>query len=84
MGSDSDLPTMQGAIVVCEEFGVKSKLRLSLPTAPRADGGICSPTSAASGDYAGAGGAAHLPGMVASLTHFPLLASQYPVVTYKG
>lgn len=76
MGSDSDLPTMQDAIAVCADFNIKCEV--AIVSAHR--------TPARMFDYAqsahqrgikviiaGAGGAAHLPGMVASLTPLPVI-----------
>ena len=76
MGSDSDLPTMAPAVEVLERFGVSCEVRvLSAHRTPlemvsfaqgAADRGL-------KVVIAGAGGAAHLPGMVASLTTLPVI-----------
>lgn len=76
MGSDSDLPVMQGAIDVLAEFGVDHEARIiSAHRTPEemleyargaADRGL-------EVIIAGAGGAAHLPGMTASLTPLPVI-----------
>jgi 5-(carboxyamino)imidazole ribonucleotide mutase len=76
MGSDSDLPTMQAAIDTLAEFGVGTEVRiLSAHRTPgemfawarnAADRGV-------SVIIAGAGGAAHLPGMIASATPLPVI-----------
>ncbi len=81
MGSDSDLPTMQAAIDTLREFGVAFEARiLSAHRTPdemfayargAADRGV-------QVIIAGAGGAAHLPGMVASATPLPVIG--VPVV----
>lgn len=76
MGSDSDLPTMQGAIAICEEFGVNCEV--AIVSAHRTPERMVSyaQTAAQRGlkvIIAGAGGAAHLPGMVASLTPLPVI-----------
>jgi len=81
MGSDSDLPTMQAAIDVVGEFGIPVEVRvLSAHRTPdemfawaraAADRGIAVVV-------AGAGGAAHLPGMIASATPLPVIG--VPVV----
>ena len=76
MGSDSDLPAMQGAIDVLEQFGVPHLVRCV--SAHRDPHGMLAFASAAAGDgieviIAGAGGAAHLPGMVASATELPVI-----------
>lgn len=81
MGSDSDLPTMQAAIDVLDEFGVPAEVRiLSAHRTP--DEMFSYARSAAERGIrviiAGAGGAAHLPGMVASATPLPVIG--VPVV----
>ena len=76
MGSDSDLPCMQGAVEVLEEFGIGHEVRvLSAHRTPKT---MVSYAETAKGRglqvlIAGAGGAAHLPGMVASLTTLPVI-----------
>lgn len=76
MGSDSDLPTMQGAIAVCEEFGVPCEV--AIVSAHRTPERMVKYAQEAHQRglkviIAGAGGAAHLPGMVASLTALPVI-----------
>jgi 5-(carboxyamino)imidazole ribonucleotide mutase len=76
MGSDSDLPTMQGAIAVCEEFGVNCEV--AIVSAHRTPERMVEYAQQAHQRgikviIAGAGGAAHLPGMVASLTPLPVI-----------
>ena len=76
MGSDSDLETMQGAIDVLAEFGVPSEVRIvSAHRTP--DVMVEYARSAATRGLkviiAGAGGAAHLPGMTASMTPLPVI-----------
>ncbi|PZV10448.1 MAG: 5-(carboxyamino)imidazole ribonucleotide mutase [Leptolyngbya sp.] len=76
MGSDSDLPTMQAAIAVCEEFGVFYEV--SIVSAHRTPERMVSYAQTAHQRglkviIAGAGGAAHLPGMVAALTPLPVI-----------
>src|SRR5437660_11538302 len=76
MGSDSDLPVMQGAIDVLVDFGVPHEVRIiSAHRTPdemfgyaraAAERGLCV-------IIAGAGGAAHLPGMTASMTTLPVI-----------
>ncbi len=76
MGSDSDLPTMRAAIEILDEFGIGTEVRiLSAYRTPdemfawaraAADRGILVV-------IAGAGGAAHLPGMIASATPLPVI-----------
>ncbi|MGB5962835.1 MAG: 5-(carboxyamino)imidazole ribonucleotide mutase [Coleofasciculaceae cyanobacterium] len=76
MGSDSDLPTMQDAIAICEEFGVKSEV--AIISAHRTPERMVKYAQEAhlrglKVIIAGAGGAAHLPGMVAALTPLPVI-----------
>jgi 5-(carboxyamino)imidazole ribonucleotide mutase len=76
MGSDSDLPTMQDAATVCEEFGIAYELKIvSAHRTPRHMATYAS-TAQRRGIkviIAGAGGAAHLPGMTASHTPLPVI-----------
>ena len=76
MRSDSDLPTMQGAIAVCEEFSVSCEV--AIVSAHRTPERMVKYAQDAHQRglkviIAGAGGAAHLPGMVASLTPLPVI-----------
>jgi 5-(carboxyamino)imidazole ribonucleotide mutase len=76
MGSDSDLPTMQPAVALLERFGVTAEVRVL--SAHRTPLEMVDFARAAAGRglrviIAGAGGAAHLPGMVASLTTLPVI-----------
>ncbi len=82
MGSDSDLPTMKDAIAICEEFGVKNEV--AIVSAHRTPERMVQYAQQAHQRgikviIAGAGGAAHLPGMVASLTPLPVIG--VPVAT---
>jgi 5-(carboxyamino)imidazole ribonucleotide mutase len=76
MGSDSDLPTMKDAIAVCEEFNVPCEV--AIVSAHRTPQRMVEYAQTAHQRglkviIAGAGGAAHLPGMVASLTPLPVI-----------
>ena len=76
MGSQSDLPVMQDAIDVLKLLGVA--FEVSIVSAHRTPQRMFdyAETAAARGIktiIAGAGGAAHLPGMVASITHLPVI-----------
>ncbi len=82
MGSDSDLPTMQNAIAICEQFDVEAEV--AIVSAHRTPERMVEYAKNAHQRgikviIAGAGGAAHLPGMVASLTHLPVIG--VPVAT---
>ena len=76
MGSSSDLPVMQGAVDVLDEFGVGREVRVvSAHRTPR-DMLAFGQDAAGRGLkvlIAGAGGAAHLPGMLASVTTLPVI-----------
>ncbi|KAF3887394.1 MULTISPECIES: 5-(carboxyamino)imidazole ribonucleotide mutase [Nostocales] len=87
MGSDSDLPTMQGAIAICEEFGVVCEV--AIVSAHRTPERMVEYAKSAHQRglkviIAGAGGAAHLPGMVASLTPLPVIGVPVPSRHLQG
>lgn len=76
MGSDSDLPTMQDAIAICREFNIECEV--AIVSAHRTPERMFEYAQSAHERgikviIAGAGGAAHLPGMVASLTPLPVI-----------
>jgi len=76
MGSQSDWPTMQRAADMLDKLGVAYEARIV--SAHRTPDRLVSFAKGAAGEgfkviVAGAGGAAHLPGMVASMTHLPVL-----------
>jgi 5-(carboxyamino)imidazole ribonucleotide mutase len=76
MGSKSDLPVMQDAADVLKELGVEYEI--TVVSAHRTPERMFSYAKSAADRglkviIAGAGGAAHLPGMVASLTHLPVI-----------
>ena len=76
MGSDSDLPTMQPAVQVLEQFGVAVEVRvLSAHRTPleMVEFAQMARERGFKVIIAGAGGAAHLPGMLASLTTLPVI-----------
>jgi len=76
MGSASDLPVMQEAIDVLKEFGVETEVDIvSAHRTPEKmmDYGQKAHQRGLKVIIAGAGGAAHLPGMVASLTPLPVI-----------
>ncbi|MCG6136003.1 MAG: 5-(carboxyamino)imidazole ribonucleotide mutase [Nostoc sp. LLA-1] len=82
MGSDSDLPTMKDAIAVCEEFSIEHEV--AIVSAHRTPERMVEYAQQAHQRgikviIAGAGGAAHLPGMVASLTPLPVIG--VPIAT---
>ncbi len=76
MGSDSDLPIMESAIALCEDFSVPYEV--AIVSAHRTPQRMVKYAQTArerglKAIIAGAGGAAHLPGMVASLTTLPVI-----------
>jgi len=76
MGSDSDLPTMQGAVDICREFNVAYELRVVSAHRTPTDMAEYATTAHQRGlkvIIAGAGGAAHLPGMIAAHTPLPVI-----------
>ncbi len=87
MGSDSDLPTMQGAIDTLKDFGVKFEVQIV--SAHRTPEYMNKYAKAAHKRglkviIAGAGGAAHLPGMVAASTILPVIGVPIQVGKLKG
>ena len=76
MGSKSDLPVMQDAIEILKEFGIESEV--NIVSAHRTPDKMFKYASSAKNSgikviIAGAGGAAHLLGMVASITTLPVI-----------
>ena len=76
MGSQSDWPTMKAAAEVLDELEVSYEARIV--SAHRTPDRMVAFAKGAEGEgisviIAGAGGAAHLPGMIASMTHLPVL-----------
>src|SRR5689334_20729120 len=76
MGSDSDWPVMEGAAQALEEFGVPYEA--DVVSAHRMPAEMLAYGQAAHGRglrviVAGAGGAAHLPGMLAAVTPLPVI-----------
>src|SRR5919205_4331757 len=85
MGSDSDLPTMEEAAEVCRRFGVPHEIRVvSAHRTPleMAEYGRSARARGLRVLVAGAGGAAHLPGMLAAHTPLPVIG--VPVATQSG
>lgn len=87
MGSDSDWPVMQAAAEVLDEFGVPSEA--DVVSAHRMPADMLSYGQAAAGRglkviIAGAGGAAHLPGMLASVTTLPVIGVPVPLKHLDG
>jgi 5-(carboxyamino)imidazole ribonucleotide mutase len=87
MGSDSDLPVMQGAIDVLAEFGVACEVHVvSAHRTPQEmiDYGADAAGRGLKVIVAGAGGAAALPGMTASVTSLPVIGVPVPLAHLDG
>lgn len=87
MGSDSDWPTMKPAAEALDEFGISYEVRVV--SAHRTPHFMLEYAGSASGRglkviIAGAGGAAHLPGMVASVTALPVIGVPVPLKYLDG
>jgi 5-(carboxyamino)imidazole ribonucleotide mutase len=87
MGSDSDWPTMQAAAEALREFDVPYEVRVL--SAHRTPQTMLDYAGSAAGRglrviIAGAGGAAHLPGMVASATALPVIGVPVPLKYLDG
>lgn len=87
MGSDSDLPTMQAAAQILDEFRVPYELTIiSAHRTPKRmfDYAKKAHLREIQVIIAGAGGAAHLPGMVAALTPLPVIGVPIKTSTLSG
>jgi 5-(carboxyamino)imidazole ribonucleotide mutase len=87
MGSDSDLPTMKAAIEICEQFEIAHEV--AIISAHRTPERMVEYAQTAHQRglkviIAGAGGAAHLPGMVAALTPLPVIGVPIQTKTLNG
>ncbi|HQT27051.1 MAG TPA: 5-(carboxyamino)imidazole ribonucleotide mutase [Burkholderiales bacterium] len=87
MGSDSDWPVMQAAASILEEFGISHEARVV--SAHRTPDLLFEYAASArerglKAIIAGAGGAAHLPGMLASKTTIPILGVPIPSRHLQG
>ena len=87
MGSDSDLKTLKPAIAILNEFGIETEVRIL--SAHRTPMEMMDYAKKAESEkikviIAGAGGAAHLPGMIASLTCIPVIGVPVESKTLKG
>lgn len=87
MGSQSDWPTMQRAAEVLDELEVEYEARIV--SAHRTPDRMSAFAKGAEGEgfdviIAGAGGAAHLPGMIAAMTHLPVLGVPVQSKALKG
>lgn len=87
MGSDSDFSVMSDAVQVLREFGITHEVEIV--SAHRTPDKMVSYARAAAerglkAIIAGAGGAAHLPGMVASMTTLPVIGVPVPLAKLDG
>ena len=87
MGSDSDWPVMKAAAEACEEFGVP--FEADVVSAHRMPDEMLAWGREAAGRgvqviIAGAGGAAHLPGMLAAVTPLPVIGVPVPLKYLDG
>jgi 5-(carboxyamino)imidazole ribonucleotide mutase len=87
MGSDSDLPVMRAAAEALDEFGVPREVRVV--SAHRTPAAMLDYARTAAGRglrvvIAGAGGAAHLPGMIAAATPLPVIGVPVPLANLSG
>jgi 5-(carboxyamino)imidazole ribonucleotide mutase len=87
MGSDSDWPVMEAAVTVLDEFGVSWEADVvsahRMPADMIAYGSGAAPRGLRV-IIAGAGGAAHLPGMLASVTPLPVIGVPVPLAHLDG
>ncbi len=87
MGSDSDLPVMQAASDTLKEFGIPHEIRIiSAHRTPveMIEYGQTAVNRGLRVIIAGAGGAAHLPGMVASVTPLPVIGVPVGITKLDG
>lgn len=87
MGSDSDLDTLAPAVAVLDRFGIGREVRvLSAHRRPHdmLDYGARAASRGIEVIIAGAGGAAHLPGMLASATRLPVIGVPVPLRRLDG
>jgi 5-(carboxyamino)imidazole ribonucleotide mutase len=87
MGSDSDWPTMRGAVDVLSDFGVATQVRVvSAHRTPHdmLEFGASAVERGLRVIIAGAGGAAHLPGMLAAATPVPVIGVPVPLAHLDG
>jgi 5-(carboxyamino)imidazole ribonucleotide mutase len=87
MGSDSDWSVMSDAVAVLKDFGIEAEVEVL--SAHRTPERMIEWGKAAAGRgikviIAGAGGAAHLPGMLASVTTLPVIGVPVPLAKLDG
>ena len=87
MGSESDLPIMQSAIDILSKFNINQEVKIV--SAHRTPHEMVKYAESANGRgikviIAGAGGAAHLPGMIAAVTTLPVIGVPIPLKQLDG
>lgn len=87
MGSETDLPVMKDAAIILDSFGVSNEIKVV--SAHRTTEKMLRYAKAAKKRgikviIAGAGGSAHLPGMVASITTIPVIGVPIKTATLDG
>ena len=87
LGSDTDLPVMKDAAIILDSFGVSNEIKVV--SAHRTTEKMLRYAKAAKKRgikviIAGAGGSAHLPGMVASITTIPVIGVPIKTATLDG
>jgi 5-(carboxyamino)imidazole ribonucleotide mutase len=87
MGSSSDFPTLEPAVETLRDFGVECEVRVvSAHRTPEEmiAFGLSAADDGISVIIAAAGGAAHLPGMLASVTRLPVIGVPVPITALDG
>ena len=87
MGSKSDWPVMEGAVQILREFGVRVEAKVVSAHRTPVEMAEFARDARAKGYsviVAGAGGAAHLPGMVAAHTSLPVIGVPVPITQLSG
>jgi 5-(carboxyamino)imidazole ribonucleotide mutase len=87
MGSDSDLPVMRDAALILDSFGVSNEIKVvsaHRTTEKMLNYGKAARKRGIEVIIAGAGGAAHLPGMVASITTIPVIGVPIKTASLDG
>ena len=87
MGSDSDLPVMRDAALILDSFGVSNEIKVvsaHRTTEKMLNYGKAARKRDIKVIIAGAGGAAHLPGMVASITTIPVIGVPIKTASLDG
>lgn len=87
MGSDSDLKTMNDASVVLSDFSIAYELQILSAHRTPNEMSLYAKKASKRGIrviIAGAGGAAHLPGMIASYTELPVIGVPVPLGVMEG